>query len=274
MNDQLMIFIEKFNPVIQAFFATLFTWGVTAMGASLVLFTENVNRKFLDMMLGFAAGIMLAASFWSLLLPSIELAEKSGLPSWLPATIGFLAGGGFLRLIDQILPHLHLGFPVDKSEGIKSSLQRSMLLVVAVTIHNIPEGLAVGVAFGAAGCGYPSVTVASAAALALGIGMQNFPEGLAVSMPLRREGLSRTKSLWYGQLSGFVETVAGVVGAAAILFFRPLMPYALSFAAGAMIFVIIEEVIPECQVGENGDIATLGAMSGFTIMMILDVAIG
>jgi ZIP family zinc transporter len=179
-----------------------------------------------------------------------------------------------LRGIDTILPHLHVGFPIEEAEGIKTTWQRSTLLILAITLHNIPEGLAVGVAFGAVVAGFPSATLAAAVALAIGIGIQNLPEGLAVSMPLRREGMSRLRSFWYGQLSGIVEPVAGVIGAAAVIFARPLLPYALSFAAGAMIFVVVEEVVPESQRGGNADLATMGAMIGFTVMMILDVALG
>jgi ZIP family zinc transporter len=191
-----------------------------------------------------------------------------------PAAVGFLLGGGFLWVIDRILPHLHLGFPMEEAEGIKTSWQRSILLVLAITMHNIPEGLAVGVAFGAVGAGLPSATLAGAVALALGIGLQNFPEGAAVAIPLRREKMSRFRAFWYGQLSGMVEPVAGVLGAAAVLLVEPLLPYALSFAAGAMIYVVVEELIPESQLDKKTDVATFGAMMGFAIMMMLDVALG
>lgn len=266
--------LKDLNPVLQAFIATLFTWSVTALGASVVIFTKRVNRKLLDTMMGFAAGVMIAASCWSLLVPSIEMAEELGLPPWLPAAAGFLAGGIFMRIIDEILPHLHIGFPANAAEGVKTSWQRSTLLILAITLHNIPEGLAVGVAFGAVASGLESASMGAAVALAIGIGLQNFPEGLAVSLPLRREGYSRARSLWYGQLSGIVEPMAGVLGAALILVFYPILPYALSFAAGAMIFVVIEELIPESQIGENGDIATVGALIGFAVMMVMDVALG
>ncbi len=262
------------SPVTQAFLATMFTWFVTAVGAAMVFFFKEINRKVLDGMLGFAAGVMIAASFWSLLSPAIELAEEAGQTPWVPAVIGFLAGGGFLYLADQLLPHLHLGFPTSEAEGISTSWRRSVLLVLAITLHNIPEGLAVGVAFGAAGAGIPAASVAGAVALAIGIGIQNFPEGAAVSVPLRREGLSRRKSFMYGQASGIVEPIAGVIGAAAVLFMRPILPYALAFAAGAMIYVVVEELIPESQLDKNTDIATLGAMAGFAVMMTLDVALG
>jgi len=274
MEPNIISILKDLNPVIQAFIATLFTWSLTALGAAVVIFTKNVNRKLLDTMLGFAAGVMIAASCWSLLIPSIEMARELGLPQWLPAAVGFLSGGIFMRIVDQILPHLHIGFPTNTAEGIKTSWQRSTLLILAITLHNIPEGLAVGVAFGAVASGFESASLGAAVALAIGIGIQNFPEGMAVSLPLRREGFSRSKSLWYGQLSGIVEPVAGVLGAALIMVFYPILPYALSFAAGAMIFVVIEELIPESQIGDNGDIATIGALLGFTTMMILDVALG
>ena len=262
------------NPIYQALIATLFTWFVTAVGASIVFFFKTINRKVLDGMLGFAAGVMIAASFWSLLAPAIEMAEESNVPSWVPATVGFLAGAIFLWSIDKILPHLHLGFPMKDAEGLKTSWQRSILLVLAITLHNIPEGLAIGVAFGALAADLPSATLAGAVALAIGIGIQNFPEGAAVSVPLRREGFSRLKSFWYGQMSGAVEPIAGVIGAVAVIMMKPILPYALSFAAGAMIFVVVEELIPESQLEKNTDLATMGAMAGFAVMMTLDVALG
>ena len=262
------------NPILQAFFATMFTWFVTALGASVVFFFKNFNRKVLDGMLGFAAGVMIAASFWSLLAPAIEMAEAEGTPGWIPALVGFLLGGIILRIIDMILPHLHLGFPSSQAEGIHTNWQRSTLLVLAITLHNIPEGLAVGVAFGALSANYSTAALAGAVALAIGIGIQNFPEGIAVSVPLRREGLSRRKSFMYGQLSGSVELIAGVFGAFAVTVMQPILPYALSFAAGAMIYVVVEELIPEAQLENNTDIATMGAMIGFALMMTLDVALG
>jgi ZIP family zinc transporter len=262
------------NPVLQALVATLFTWFVTALGAALVFFFKTINRKVLDGMLGFAAGVMIAASYWSLLAPAIEMAEESSLPAWVPATTGFLLGGLFLYIADKIIPHLHLGFPMDEAEGPKTSWHRSILLVLAITLHNIPEGLAVGVAFGALASDLPSATLAGAIALAIGIGIQNFPEGAAVSVPLRREGFSRLKSFWYGQASGMVEPIAGVLGAAAVIFIKPVLPYALAFAAGAMIYVVVEELIPESQLEKNTDVATIGAMVGFAVMMTLDVALG
>lgn len=262
----------ELNHVSQAFIATLFTWFITALGASLVFFFKNINKKILNGMLGFAAGVMIAASFWSLLAPAIEMSKGSSLPKWFPATVGFLLGGLFLWVADKLLPHLHLGFPIEDAEGIKTKWQKSVLLVLAITLHNIPEGLAVGVAFGALAADLPSASLAGAVTLAIGIGIQNFPEGTAVSVPLRREGLSRFKSFWYGQLSGIVEPIAGVIGAVAVIWMKPILPYALSFAAGAMIYVVVEEVIPESQLDKNADIATIGAMIGFALMMILDVA--
>ena len=262
------------NPVFAAFLATLFTWGVTALGAGLVFFFKEFNKKVLDAMLGFAAGVMTAASFWSLLAPSIELSENLGYLPWVPPLIGFLLGAVFLKGIDKILPHLHIGLEEEKAEGIHTTWETSLLLVLAITLHNIPEGLAVGVAFGAVGAGIPSATFAGAVALALGIGIQNFPEGAAVSVPLRREGLSRWKSFLYGQASGVVEPIAGVLGALLVTVMRPILPYALAFAAGAMIYVVVEEVIPEAQGSGNSDFATMGAMLGFAVMMTLDVALG
>lgn len=274
MNDMIDSF-QHLNPTTQALCATLFTWFVTALGASLVFFTRKVNDKVMDSLLGFAAGVMIAASFWSLLAPGIAMAEEMAMTPWLTAAIGFMAGGIFMRLIDLFLPHLHPGLAISQSEGIKTSWQRSTLLVLAITLHNIPEGLAVGVAFGAVAAGLPSATIGGAIALAIGIGLQNFPEGAAVSMPLRREGHGRMKSFLYGQASGVVEPIAGVLGAMFVLSMQEILPYALCFAAGAMIFVVVEELIPESQRREsNIDIVTMATMSGFTMMMVLDVALG
>jgi len=267
-------YFSGLHPVFQALIATLFTWFMTALGAGLVFFFKTIKRNVLDAMLGFAAGVMIAASYWSLLAPAIEMAEGSSLPAWVPATSGFLAGGAFLWIIDKLLPHLHPGFPTEEAEGLSTSWRRSVLLVLAITIHNIPEGLAVGVAFGALAADLPSASLGGAIALAIGIGIQNFPEGTAVSVPLRREGLSRFKCFWYGQLSGIVEPVAGVLGAVAVIFMEPMLPYALAFAAGAMIYVVVEELIPESQLEKHTDVATIGAMMGFAVMMTLDVALG
>jgi ZIP family zinc transporter len=267
-------FLEQFNPIIQSLLATFFTWGVTALGAAGIFLSKEISRKLMDGMLGFAAGVMIAASYWSLLAPSIEISESLGLVPYLPPAIGFMLGGAVLWLIDRILPHLHLNLPASSAEGIKTSWQRSILLVLAITLHNIPEGMAIGVAFGATATGISGASITSAIALTIGIGIQNFPEGLAISAPLKRDGLSSRKSWWYGQLSAAVEPIGAVIGAAAVILMRQILPYALAFAAGAMIFVVIEELIPESQAGSNTDIATVGAMVGFTIMMILDVALG
>ncbi|HCM27448.1 MAG: dihydroorotate dehydrogenase [Treponema sp. GWB1_62_6] len=269
-----MEWLTEFGPVTQALMATGFTWGVTALGAAMVFFFKTIDRRVLDGMLGFAGGVMIAASFWSLLAPAIDLAEAMGLIAWMPAVIGFLVGGAFLRLVDMILPHLHIEYETSEAEGIKVNWKRSVLLVLAITLHNIPEGLAVGVGFGAVAAGIPSAGLAGAVALAIGIGLQNFPEGAAVSIPLRRDGMSRSKAFMYGQASGLVEPVAGVLGATLVLSMRPILPYALAFAAGAMIFVVAEEVIPESRRAGNEHIATIGLMLGFALMMVLDVALG
>jgi zinc transporter, ZIP family len=263
-----------YNPVLLALFATLFTWGLTALGSSMVFFFKKIDRKVLNLMLGFAAGVMIAASFWSLLNPAIKMTESRGEIPWIPAVVGFLAGGAFLLAIDKVLPHLHLGRKLDKAEGIKTQWKRSILLVLAITLHNIPEGLAVGVAFGALSSNPDAGALAGAITLAIGIGLQNFPEGAAVSIPLRREGFSRLKAFNYGQMSGIVEPIAAVIGAYLVIMMEPLLPYALSFAAGAMIFVVVEELIPESQQGNETDLSTIGAMLGFATMMMLDVALG
>jgi ZIP family zinc transporter len=269
-----LAWFSTLHPVLQALLATTFTWLLTALGAAVVFIFKSINRKVLDGMLGFAAGVMIAASFWSLLAPAIEMAEQAGTQAWVPAVIGFLLGGLFLKGIDSVLPHLHMGLPLDEAEGIHTRWRRVVLLILAITLHNFPEGLAVGVAFGAVAADIPSATLAGAIALALGIGIQNFPEGAAVSVPLRREGLSRLKCFFYGQASGLVEPMAGVLGAALVLLMRPILPYALSFAAGAMIYVVVEELIPESQQDKNTDISTMGAMVGFAVMMMLDVGLG
>mgnify|MGYP003582721708 FL=1 len=269
--------ISNFSPVIQALIATIFTWGITALGAALVFFFKSIRKDILNGMLGFAAGVMIAASFWSLLSPAIELASELNQIPWLTAAVGFMGGGAFLWIVDKTLPHLHIGLSIDKAEGIKTSWQRSLLLVLAITLHNIPEGLAVGIAFGAASANIHGASLTSAIALAIGIGIQNFPEGAAVSIPLRREGLSRKKAFMYGQASGIVEPIAGVLGAFAVMQIRPILPFALAFAAGAMIYVVVEELIPEAQQNNDAnsiDIATIGCMIGFTIMMLLDVSLG
>jgi zinc transporter, ZIP family len=270
----MLVWFKTLSPVVQALLGTLFTWGVTALGAALVFLFKTLNQKLLDGMLGFAAGVMMAASYWSLLAPAIEMSEGGALPSFLPATGGFLFGAVFLRAVDAVLPHLHLFGKIAEAEGIKTNWRRTVLLVLAITLHNIPEGLAVGVAFGAVAYHLESASLAGAMALALGIGIQNFPEGAAVSIPLRREGMSRTKAFVIGQFSGMVEPIAGVLGALAVIYAAPILPWALAFAAGAMIFVVVEEVIPEAQRAGNHDVATMGAMVGFAVMMTLDVALG
>jgi zinc transporter, ZIP family len=272
MFDTIISFFESIDPILAALLATTFTWLLTAFGASFVFFFKTMNRMVLDGMLGFTGGVMVAASYWSLLAPAIEMSEGEGFVKVFPAAVGFLLGALFLFGLDKTLPHLHINFK--ESEGIKSPWQKTTLLVLAITLHNIPEGLAVGVLFGGVAAGIPEASIAGAVTLAIGIGIQNFPEGIAVSMPLRRMGMSRWKSFLYGQSSAIVEPIAGVIGAVAVTFFTPLLPYALAFAAGAMIFVVVEEVIPETQQDKNTDIATLGFIGGFIVMMSLDVALG
>ena len=264
---------QSFSPITQALLAGLFTWFITAVGAAAVFFTRKVNQKLLDSMLGFAAGVMLAASYWSLLAPAIEICENGTLPVWLIPAVGFISGGAIIWLLDRIIPHLHPDLPIEQAEGPKSSWHRSILLVTAITLHNIPEGLAVGVAFGGIIAGVPAASLGAAIALAIGIGIQNFPEGIAVAMPLRGEGMSAPKSFWYGQLSAAVEPVAAVIGAATVAFSAPLLPFALSFAAGAMVFVVVEELVPSSHRNGNVDLATCCLMAGFVVMMILDVAL-
>ncbi len=272
MFQSIIDFFESIDPILAAFLATTFTWGLTAFGASFVFFFKNMNRVVLDGMLGFTGGVMVAASFWSLLAPSIEMSDGDGFVKVIPAAVGFALGALFIFGLDKVLPHMHINFK--ETEGIKSPWQRTTLLVLAITLHNIPEGLAVGVLFGGVAAGIPEASIAGAVTLAIGIGIQNFPEGIAVSMPLRRMGMSRRKSFMYGQSSAIVEPIFGVIGAVAVTFFTPILPYALAFAAGAMIFVVVEEVIPETQQDKNTDIATLGFIGGFIVMMILDVALG
>jgi zinc transporter, ZIP family len=267
-------FFEQIDPVWGALIATTFTWLVTASGAALVFFVKDMSRKLLDGMLGFTGGVMIAASFWSLLAPAIEMSPGEGFQKAMPAAVGFFLGAMFLYGVDKLIPHLHLNFPTDKAEGPATNWHRTVLLVLAITLHNIPEGLAVGVLFGGVAAGLPEASIGGAVALAIGIGLQNFPEGIAVSMPLRRQGLSKFKSFWYGQLSAIVEPVAGVIGALAVIQMQPILPYALAFAAGAMIFVVIEEVVPETQQDKYTDVATIGFIGGFLVMMLLDVGLG
>lgn len=272
MFDSIVDYLSSIDSILAALYATLFTWFLTALGASVVFFFKTMNRAFLDGMLGFTGGVMVAASYWSLLAPAIEMSEGEGFVKVMPAALGFLLGAFFLFGLDKVLPHLHINFK--ETEGVKSPWQKTTLLVLAITLHNIPEGLAVGVLFGGVAAGIPEASIAGATILAIGIGIQNFPEGIAVSMPLRRMGMSRKKSFLYGQSSALVEPIAGVLGAVAVTFFTPILPYALAFAAGAMIFVVVEEVIPETQQDKHTDIATLGFIGGFVVMMSLDVALG
>ena len=287
-----MIEIFKFwfinqNPILQALLAGIFTWITTTVGSGLVFFFNSSNRKVLDISLGFTGGVMIAASFWSLLAPSIQYVEMqkemglTKLPSWLVPTIGFFLGALFLFLLDKIIPHLHMFDKKNQAEGFNTKWQKTILLVLAIAMHNIPEGLAVGVAFGAIAS--PEIlnningeifTLGSAVALAIGIGIQNFPEGFAVSMPLRRQGMSKFKSWQWGQLSAIVEPIFAVIGAAIVMQVLPILPYSLAFAAGAMIFIVVEEVIPESQKGGNTDLATMGLIAGFLVMMSLDVGLG
>ena len=269
---ELKRFFSEINPVVAALIATTFTWLVTAAGASFVFFFKTMHRGAFDAMLGFTGGVMVAASVWSLLIPSMDMSENLSVPQWFPATVGFLLGAFFLYGLDKYLPHIHINAKEGEDEGIKTQWHKTTLLVLAITLHNIPEGLAVGVIFGAAAEGNADIGVAIA--LAFGIGIQNFPEGIAVAMPLRRMGVSRLKAFWYGQLSAIVEPVAGVLGAFAVIYVEPVLPYALSFAAGAMIYVVVEEVIPETQRDKYTDVSVMGFIGGFLLMMILDVSLG
>ncbi len=273
MLNVIMDFFQSLDsPVLQALVGTLFTWGMTAVGASLVFLVRDLHRKWLDMMLGFTGGVMIAASYWSLLAPAIAMSEELHVPKWLPASVGFVLGALFIYVLDKFLPHIHINFK--QAEGIPTSLHRTVLLVLAITLHNIPEGMAVGVLFGGAALHLDGTNLGQAVALAIGIGLQNLPEGIAIAMPLRRFGLSRWKAFHYGQMSAIVEPLAAVLGAAFVLQFVSVLPYALAFAAGAMIYVVIEEVVPETQQDRYTDLATLGFIAGFVVMMILDVALG
>lgn len=263
---------DTLNPLLLAFMAGLFTWVMTSAGAALVFLFKEINKNILNIMLGFAAGVMVAASFWSLLLPATEIAKEENMVEWMPVIIGFAAGGAFLILMDKVLPHLHPNSKDGSPEGMPSNLRKSILLVFAITLHNIPEGFAVGVAFGA--MANEGVTFAAAIVVALGIGIQNLPEGAAVSIPLRKEGYSRRKSFMIGQLSGAVEPVAALLGAYFAMNMAYLLPYTLSFAAGVMIYVVVEELIPESQSEEHSHGATIGSMSGFLLMTFLDIALG
>lgn len=277
MEHPLLLWFFELETSSQAIIAGIAAWGATSLGAAFVFFTKKVNRKLLDTMLGFAAGVMIAASIWSLLEPSMEMAANLDMIIWLPATVGFILGALVIRLADAFIPHLHLGMPRDAAEGVKTKWRRATLLVMAITLHNIPEALAIGVLFGAAAAGIDptgTATVMGAIALTIGICIQNLPEGMAVSMPLRGEGVSRLRSFNCGQLSGVVYPFFTVFGAIAVIMIQPLLPYALGFAAGAMMFVVIEELIPESQLHGNTDIATIGTVIGFCVMMVLDVSLG
>ena len=274
--DKIIAFFSGLSPIMQGLAGSTFTWLVTALGAAVVFFIKDVRKGFMDTLLGFTAGVMLAASFWSLLTPAIEMSEDTygKAWAWVPAAVGFIIGAGFIYVIDKIIPHLHLNANISEKEGLKTTWDRTILLVLAITLHNIPEGLAIGVSFGAVAMGDPHFTMSAAIALTIGIGIQNFPEGIAVAMPLRRQGISPLKSFWWGQLSAIVEPVAGVIGAVAVMYAQPILPYALAFAAGAMLYVVVEEVIPETQRDKYADFATMGFVIGFVIMMALDVGLG
>ena len=261
--------ILSLNPIVQAGIATLFTWGVTAIGASLVYFFKKINKNLMDGMLGFAAGVMIAASFFSLIAPAIDMAENLDLIPWLVTFLGFFSGGLLLFIGDKVYDIYEKRHP--QSENKKFSMKRCFMLVCSITLHNIPEGMAVGVAFGSVVYGLEGATLAAAWTLALGIGLQNFPEGTAVSMPLRREGLSRNKSFFIGQLSGVVEPIAGIIGAILVMKVQILLPFLLSFAAGAMIYVVVEELIPESQTNKKKDLMALFTLIGFSVMMILSL---
>lgn len=267
-------FFVNLNPVVQALFATLFTWGVTLLGASLVFFFKKINKNMMDGMLGFAAGVMIAASFWSLLSPAIEMAESLNMISWLIVFFGFFSGGLLLFLGDKIFNYFDKKHSLKNGINDNGSFKRVLMLIFSITLHNIPEGLAVGVAFGSVFYGLDGATVVSSSILALGIGLQNFPEGTAVSVPLRREGLSRKKAFFYGQLSGIVEPFSGVIGALLVLKVRFILPFLLAFAAGAMIYVVVQELIPASQSNEKKELMALFTLIGFSVMMILDVSLG
>ena len=276
MMESIISFFKGIDPVLGALLATLFTWFLTALGASMVFFIKTLRRQLLDGLLGFTGGVMIAASYWSLLAPAIEMTPEVApdLPVWFPAAVGFLTGAFFLYGLDKFMPHLHINFDPSRAEGVKTDWQKTTLLVLAITLHNIPEGLAVGVLFGAVAHGMPGADIAGAVVLAMGIGLQNLPEGIAVAMPLRRQGVSRFRSFWFGQLSAVVEPIAAVIGAVMVIYALPILPYALAFAAGAMIYVVIEEVVPETQQDKYTDTSTIGFIIGFVVMMVLDVALG
>ena len=272
MFQGIVNYFSSINPVVAAAFATIFTWLMTLIGAAVVFLFVKINRTVMDGTLGFTGGVMMAASVFGLLIPAMNMSTGEGFEKAFPAAIGFVFGALFLFVLDKFLPHLHVNFK--QVEGVKTPWQRATLMVMAITLHNIPEGLAIGVLFGGVAAGIPEATITGAIILTVGIAIQNIPEGIAVTMPLRRLGLSKRRSFFYGQTSAIVEPIAGVIGALAVSFFTPILPYALAFAAGAMVFVVIEEVIPETQQANNTDIATLGFILGFVLMMLLDVGLG
>jgi ZIP family zinc transporter len=263
------------SPPILALLTGLFTYLMTAVGAAGVFLHRNPSQRWMDVSLGFSAGVMLAASFWSLLAPSVAIAKDRGGAVWLPPALGFAVGGTTLWGIDKLMPHIHSLLPgVQIREGIVTTWRRSTLLVLAITLHHIPEGLAIGVAAGAAAAGVPHAGVGAAIALGLGLGLQNLPEGLAVAMTLFREGASRRRGFAMGQLTGVVEPLAALVGVVLVASSAAVLPYALSFAAGAMVYVVVEELIPECQRSGHADAAVLATIVGFTLMTVLDLAVG
>jgi ZIP family zinc transporter len=261
------------NPLVQVLLATGFTWFMTGLGASTVFLTEKVGRRLLDASLGFAAGVMISVSFFSLLLPAATVYTTPNVPDWFPVIFGFLMGALFLGVSDRLLPHVHPGAPCAEAEGIQTTWKRNRLLVLAMVLHHIPEGLAIGVAFAAAAINYQSTSLVAAVTLAIGMGIHNFPEGMAVAMPMRAEGKSALKSFWYGQLSGIFEPLSAFLGFVLVAVFQPLLPYALGFAAGAMIYVAVEELIPECQRGNHTDLATFSLILGFALMMGLNIGL-
>ena len=271
--NELVAYIEGMDPIMAALLASGFTWLMTAFGAAFVFFFKSMNRAVLDGALGFTGGVMVAAACWSLLNPAIEMSPGEGFAKVMPAAVGFGLGALFLFVLDKFMPHLHINFKESEKEGVQTNFHKTTLLVLAITLHNIPEGLAIGVLFGGAAAGVEGATIAGAVVLTIGLAIQNLPEGFAVSMPLRRQGVSRFKSFWYGQLSAIVEPIAAVCGAAAVFYVQPILPYGLAFAAGAMIYVVVEEVIPETQRDKHTDISTLGFIGGFLIMMVLDTAL-
>lgn len=272
MFQEIVNYFTSINPIMAAGIATVFTWLMTVIGAAVVFLFVKINRTVMDGTLGFTGGVMMAASVFGLLIPAMNMSTGEGFEKAFPAAIGFVFGALFLFVLDKFLPHLHVNFK--QVEGVKTPWQRATLMVMAITLHNIPEGLAIGVLFGGVAAGIPEATITGAIILTVGIAIQNIPEGIAVTMPLRRLGLSKRRSFFYGQTSAIVEPIAGVIGALAVSFFTPILPYALAFAAGAMVFVVIEEVIPETQQANNTDIATLGFILGFVLMMLLDVGLG